>query len=109
MRLKDKQFGHGTYCWLLSFRHLSVSLFFFFFFFFGVCVCVCVCVFLFLLGALHKRSKFANFCYDLMKNYFRNYLYTQKKTLSLGFETKLECFHFFSIVKMLKMVLKSVG
>ena len=71
---------------LLCFRHLSESRF--------------------LLGALHKRSKFANFYHDLMQTTCRSYLCTKS---SIHWILKNRIFSLFPIVKMSANLAKSVG
>ena len=72
---------------LLCFQHLSDSRFFFFCFFFVVFFFF---FFFFLLGALHRRSKFENFCHYLMQNL------RTKIILVVGFKQKIKYFYFFS-------------
>ena len=73
---------------LLCFQHLSDSRFFFLFFFF-FCFLLLFFFFFFLLGALHRRSKFENFCHYLMQNL------RTKIILVVGFKQKIKYFHFF--------------
>ena len=51
------------------------------------------------LGALHRRSKFANFCHDLIKTICRNYLST-KNVCSSHWCLKNQIYSPFPIVKM---------
>ena len=53
----------------------------------------------FLHGTLHKRSKFANFCHNLMQNHL-SLLPIHKKFYSIHWILKNQIFSLFPIVKM---------
>ena len=54
--------------YLLCFRYLSESRFFYYFFYLFIYIFFFFFLF-FVLGVLHWKSKFPNFCHDLMQNH----------------------------------------